>query len=76
MGTWFDETLDFNKHVLTKCKAASWNLKCIRMLRYLIDQESYEILMCSLVLLHLNYGNGKSKGSGTCSDLLSNDSET
>ena len=58
LGTCFDETLSSSKHVLTKCKAATWNLKCIRKLRHLIHQESFEILMDSIVLLHLDYGNG------------------
>ena len=57
LGTWFDETLSFSEHVLTKYKAATWNLKCIWMLMYLIDQRSCEILMCSFILLHLEYGN-------------------
>ena len=57
MGIWSDEILSFNKHVFTKSKAATWNLKHIRMLGHLIYQESWEILMCSLVLLHLDYDN-------------------
>ena len=47
----------FQLHVLKKYKLAAWNLKHIQMVRHLIDQESCAILVCSLVLSHLDYAN-------------------
>ena len=56
-GAWFDEKLTFQSYVLKIYKSAAWNLKCIQMVRHLIDQESCAILVCSLVLSHLHYAN-------------------
>ena len=58
LGAWFYSMLTFKDHVIIKCKSAMWNLKQIRMIRNLLDRESTKILVCSLVISHLDYANG------------------
>ena len=50
--------LNFDHHTSVKCKAAIINIFRISQIRKLLSQESCEILMCSLVLSHLDYSNG------------------
>ena len=37
---------------------AMWNLRKIRQIREYLDQDTYTILCCALVLSHLDYSNG------------------
>ena len=57
LGTWFDKMLNLNHHVQQKCKLAMWNLKGIQSIRNVLERESCMILICSLVLSHLDYVN-------------------
>ena len=57
LGTCFDKILNFHHHVQQKCKLAMWNMKRIQSIRNVLEKESYMILICSLVLSHLDYGN-------------------
>ena len=57
LGTCFDKMLNFHQHVQQKCKLAMWNMKRIQSIRNVLEKESYMILICSLVLSHLDYGN-------------------
>ena len=57
LGTWFDKMLNFNHHVQKKCKWAMCNLKRIQSIRNVLERESCMILICSLVLSHLDYSN-------------------
>ena len=52
------QSLDLKYHSLIKCRTASLNLKKIRLIQHLSDQDSCEVLFCSLVPSHLDYGNG------------------
>ena len=62
LGAYFDENLSFAAHIIKKCKSTSWNLKRIRMICSMLDKESCEVLICSLVLPHLDYANGNLYG--------------
>ena len=58
LGAWLDRNLRFDTHVTMKCKSAICNIfKLMHVCRY-IDQETCEILVCSLVLSHVDYSNG------------------
>ena len=41
-----------------KCKAAMWNIHRIRNIHSYLNKSTCEILVASLVTLHLDYGNG------------------
>ena len=69
LGAWLDATLNFKHHTNMKCHTALATLKKIPLIRNLLDRESCEILMCSLVLSHLNYSNGILAGAA---DLVIN----
>ena len=58
----FEENFSFLAHITKTCKSASWNLKTIRMICSMLDKESCEVLVCSLVLSHLDYTNGNLYG--------------
>ena len=62
LGAWYDENTNFNHHAIMKCKVVALNLRKIRLIQKFIDRESCEILVCSLVLSHLDYGNGLLQG--------------
>ena len=53
-----DEELTFKKHIQNKSRVASRNLFNIRKLRIHLSRESMEILVCGLVMSHLDYSNG------------------
>ena len=53
LGAWLDAMLNFKCHPYVKCHTALANLKKIQLIRNLLDRKSCEILMCSLVLSHL-----------------------
>ena len=69
LGAWYDETMNFNHHVIVKCKVAALNLGKIRLIQKFIERESCEILICSSVLSHLDYGNSLLKG---CTNIVLN----
>ena len=52
-----------------KCKVAALNLRKIRLIQKFINRESCEILVCSLVLSHLDYGNSLLQG---CTNIVLN----
>ena len=58
LGAWLDKFLNFDHHTKIKCKAAISNIFRISQIRKLLSQEACKILMCSLVLSHLDYSNG------------------
>ena len=69
LGVWYNENMNFNHHVIMKCKVAALNLRKIRLIWIFIDKESCEILVCSLVLSHLDYGNSLLQG---CTNIVLN----
>ena len=58
LGTLFDNMLTFKDCITIKCKSVMWNLKQITMIRNLLDRESIKILVCCLIISHLDYANG------------------
>ena len=64
LGAWLDAMVNFKHHTNMKCHKALENL-----ITNLLDRESCEILMCSLVLSHLDYSNGILAGAA---DLVIN----
>ena len=67
LGAWYDENMNFNHHFIIKCKVAALHLRKIRLIQKFINRESCEILVCSLVLSHLDYGNSLLQG---CTDIV------
>ena len=61
--------MNFNHYVIMKCKVVALNLRKIRLIQKFIDRESCEILVCILVLSHLDYGNSLLQG---CTDIVLN----
>ena len=66
MGAWLDSQMNLKHHATMKCKAAILNLKKIRSIRQFLDQSTCEILVCSLVLTQLAFGNGILYGASEC----------
>ena len=58
LGAHLDSTLNFKKHIKTKCKAAMFNLQRIRAARKYLTRPACNKLMVSLVISHLDYANG------------------
>ena len=69
LGAWLNATLNFKHYTNIKCHTALANVKKIWLIRNLLDRESCEILICSLILCHLNYSNGILAGAA---DLVIN----
>ena len=59
-GTWLDEHLSFEYHILQKCKNAMLSIYKIRNLRRYLSMEACQVLIHSLIFSHLDY----------CSSLL------
>ena len=66
LGAHLDSTLNFKKHIKTKCKAAMFNLQRIRAARKYLTRPACKKLMISLVLSHLDYANGLLGGLPKC----------
>ena len=57
LGVWFDQHLTMEKHIASKCSAATINIRCIAAIRRFIDLDTAKLLASSLVLTHLDYSN-------------------
>ena len=57
LGVMLDETLSFSKHIANQCRKAMSNYYKIKCIRQFIDKETCEILVHSLIMSHLDYGN-------------------
>ena len=57
LGPWLNSNLNFKHHVSIKCKSVIWNLQKIQNIHHLFDRKTCELLVCSLVLTHLDYSN-------------------
>ena len=66
MGTWLDEQLSFEHHIAQKCKNAMLGIYKIRNLRRFLSFEACQVLIHSLVLLHLDYCNSLLFGLSDC----------
>ena len=66
LGAHLDSTLNFKKHIKTKCKAAMFNLQRIRAARKYLTRSACNKLMVSLVISHLDYANGLLGGLPKC----------
>ena len=66
LGAWLDSQMNLKNHATMKCKAATLNLRRIQSIRQFLDQSTCEILVCSLVLAHLDYSNGILYGESEC----------
>ena len=58
VGGYIDSQLNFKKHVSEKCKVAMLNIQRIKCIRSFLDLDACKIIMCGLVLSHLDYSNG------------------
>ena len=58
LGVWLDSNLNFKDHSSIKCKSAIWNHQKIWNVCHLVDRKTCELLVCSLVLTHMDYSNG------------------
>lgn len=57
LGVWLDSHLTMDKHISSKCRAASLNVRCIANIRRFIDIDTAKMLATSMVLSHLDYSN-------------------
>ena len=58
LGTWLDGNLNFKHYTSIKCKSTICNLQKNQDIHHLIDRKTCELLLCSLLLTHLDYFNG------------------
>ena len=66
LGTWLDEHLSFEYHITQKCKNAMLSIYKIRNLRRYLSVEACQVLIHSLVFLHLDYCNSLLYGLPDC----------
>ena len=57
LGAWMNKHLSFKHHIKVKCKAAMFNLIRIKRLRAYLTEFMCNILVMSLVMLHIDYAN-------------------
>ena len=57
LGIHIDKHLSFKHHIGDRCKTAMYNLLRIKYMRRNLTQEAAQILVSSLVMSHLDYGN-------------------
>lgn len=57
LGVFLDENLSFHKHIGNQCRKAIANYYRIKCIRQFITKEACEILVHSLIMSHLDYGN-------------------
>ena len=66
LGVWLDEHLSFEHHILQKCKNAMLSIYKIRNQRRYLSLEACQVLIHSLVFLHLDYCNSLLFGLPEC----------
>ena len=66
LGAWINRTLSFKHHIKQKCKSAMFNLFRIRSIRQYLTQEATQVLVRSLVMLHIDYANSLLTGLPQC----------
>ena len=52
-----DKELNMTKFIAAKAKTAHFNLEKIKRIRKYLTEDESKILMCLMVLSHLDYGN-------------------
>ena len=57
LGSYFDRTMSMSKHIDQKCKSAFYQIYNISKIRGILDQESCEMLVHSLIFSHVDYCN-------------------
>ena len=57
LGAWLDPSLTYKYHIKQKCKIAMYNIQRIKHIHYMLTEEACRILVQSLVISHLEYGN-------------------
>ena len=67
LGVHLDEVLSMKDHINKKCRIALLNLYKIRNIRSMLTDEACKVLMCALVLSHLDYCNSVLYGLPKCS---------
>ena len=66
LGVWLDEHLSFKHHIMQKCKNAMLSIYKIRNLRRYLSLDACQVLIHSLVFLHLDYCNSLLYGLPEC----------
>ena len=66
LGVTLDSTLSLHQHVLNICKRAFLELQCINSIRNFLTIDAIKILVCSLVLLCIDYCNSLLSGLPQC----------
>ena len=59
-------SLTYKYHIKQKCKIAMYNIQRIKHIHYMLTEESCRILVQSLVISHLDYGNALFIGLPDC----------
>ena len=57
LGTWLVEQLKMKHHNTLKCRAAMFNIQCIKYIRPYLTSEACQTLVSSIVMSHLDYTN-------------------
>ena len=57
LGVWTDEKLNFNVHIVNKCRIAMWNLQRLKTICHLLTEETCTTLIMALVISHLDCAN-------------------
>ena len=66
LGTWPDEKLSMKCHITLKCRVAMFNIQWIKYIRPYLKSEACQMLVSSLVMLHLDYTNSLFYGLPEC----------
>jgi len=63
LGVVFEKTMSFKRHISKVCQNAYYELRRISSNRHYLSPDATKILVCSLVLSRLDYGNALLAGS-------------
>ena len=58
LGAWLDSLLNFKHHCMIKARSAIFNIMRIRNIRKYLTKDACQVVVCSLVLSHIDYCNG------------------
>ena len=59
LGPLLDKEVNITKFIAAKARTAHFNIEKIQRIRKYLTEDEIKILICSMVLLHLDYGNAR-----------------
>ena len=57
LGAWLDQELKMKQHIVKKCRIAVLNMQRIKYLRPILTEDTTQVLVLGLVMLHIGYCN-------------------